>query len=311
MFIDETWTVGNIVKTLREEQGISLMQLSNGICSVTTLSRFEFGGRELDFMMLIMIFKRLGYNPDKYELYASREEIKLYEKQETIRKWKKMREWGKMEEECEEYSRMAGNAPSPFDMQFLACMQGYLKLQKGAYKEGVSLLEQAAAITIPEWNSAWSSQTIMGEGELECLCGLADAYEADDAWKQAAKMRENVLNFLEWKKGAKDYFIETYTEAICKLAQFLLKEEKVKKGVTLCEQGVKALSKTNSLNHWPELLYWKGRCLERLMTEGKAEVQEVTAVFERAYYVFRLMKRGDMAESVRSHMEEVYGWEFT
>lgn len=307
MFINETWTVGNIVKTLRDEQGINLQQLSNGICSVTTLSRFESGGRDMDFMMLIMILKRLGYNPDKYELYASPEEIRLYGKQETIRKWKKMKEWGKMEEECAEYSCMAGNSPSPFDMQFLACMQGYLKIQQGAYKEGITFLEQAAAITMPEWNGAWSSQTIMGEGEVECLCGLADAYEADGAWKQAAKMRENVLNFLEWKREPKDYFIEAYTDTISKFVPFLLKEGKAKKGVMLCEGGLKALSKTNRLNHWPELLYWKGRCLEEL----KAEVQEVTAALERAYYVFRLMKRGDMAEAVRSHMEEEYGWEFT
>ncbi len=66
----------------------------------------------------------------------------------------------------------------------------------------------------------------------------------------------------------------------------------------------------SSLHHWPELLYWKARCLEALSKEGKTDAGEVSEAYQRAYYIYRLFQNETMAETVLLQAGEEYGWEF-
>lgn len=61
MFFENSFTIGSIIKQLREEQGISGVQLSRGLCSPATLSRIEADEREMSLIFSGMLFGRLGY----------------------------------------------------------------------------------------------------------------------------------------------------------------------------------------------------------------------------------------------------------
>ena len=71
----QQWTVGDIIRKMREEAKIGLEQLSRGLCSVATLSRIEAGEREMDLLLAWRIFQRLGYKIDKYELLCHRSRV--------------------------------------------------------------------------------------------------------------------------------------------------------------------------------------------------------------------------------------------
>ena len=89
IYTEDIWTIGNIIKMLRDEQEVTGAQLSYGLCSPTTLSRIEASEREMNVIFSMVLFGRLGYHPDKFELYGSKEEYAQYEQREFMQDLKR------------------------------------------------------------------------------------------------------------------------------------------------------------------------------------------------------------------------------
>lgn len=315
MFIEDTWTVGSIVKQLREEQGISGVKLSYGLCSPATLSRIEAGDREMDLIFAVILFGRLGYYPDKFELFGSKEEYVQYERRALIQKLKRNQEYEQMKLELNRYENDWKGAieKDRLQQQFIDSMRGFLYIHENddmKYIQGVRLLERSAAFTIPEWKGNWAHESIISETELEILNMLADAFEVSGNWKNAFDMRRNIYVYMEKKQTNKVQMLQLYTGIICKMVPVMLKQHNVGQALEICEHGLNALSEKGRLYHWPDLLYWKGCCLEELYRRGKGERVSVIAVYTRAYYIYRLFHREEDAEKVRQYLdEEEPGWE--
>lgn len=75
------YNIGNFIKHRREELGITQEELSEGICSVATLSRLENGGRMPTKNHAQALLQRLGYS-DALPFYVSgKEEFEISELQ--------------------------------------------------------------------------------------------------------------------------------------------------------------------------------------------------------------------------------------
>lgn len=291
MFIEDTWTVGSIAKQLREERGISAAQLSYGLCSPTTLSRIEAGEREMDLIFAVMLFGRLGYYPDKFELFGSKDEYVQYEQRASIQKLKRKREYEQMALELARYQKdwKAIIEKDRLQQQFVDSMRGFLYIQeKGGANciQGVKLLEKAAAFTIPKWQGNWVQESLVSENELDILSILADAFEASGDMQNAFDMRSNIYIYMEKKLTNRIQMLQLYTEIICKIVPVILKQHNVGQALEMCEHGLNALSEKGRLYYWPDLLYWKGRCLDELYRIGKSEKAFASAAYIRAYYIY-------------------------
>lgn len=315
MFIEDTWTVGSIAKQLREEQGISAAQLSYGLCSPITLGRIEAGEREMDLIFAVMLFGRLGYYPDKFELFGSRDEYAQYEQRVSIQKLKRKREYEQMALELAQYQKdwKAVIEKNRLQQQFVDSMRGFLCIQEKDHAnriQGVKLLEKAAAFTIPKWKGNWGQESLVSESELDILSMLADAFEASGDLQSAFDMRRNIYIYMEKKRTNRIQMLQLYTEIICKIVPVILKQHNVGQALEMCEHGLNALSEKGRLYHWPDLLYWKGRCLEELYRVGKSEKALVIAAYTRAYYIYRLLHMEEKAEKVKTYLDkEEPGWE--
>src|SRR5574344_1613711 len=80
-------SLGKLVRYEREKKQISIQNLANGICSISTLQRVENGERLPDFFAFERIIERLGksinkmeflYHQGDYEIYYLREVIERY-----------------------------------------------------------------------------------------------------------------------------------------------------------------------------------------------------------------------------------------
>lgn len=315
MFMKDTWTVGSIVKQLREEQGISAAQLSDGLCSLTTLGRIEAGEREMDLIFAVMLFGRLGYYPDKFELFGSKDEYVQYEQRVSIQKRKRERAYEQMAFELARYQKdwKAIIEKDQLQQQFVDSMQGFLDIQEkdGANCiQGVKRLEKAAAFTMPKWQENWVQESLVSEFELDILSILADAFEASGDMPNAFRMRRNIYLYMEKKLTNRIQMLQLYTEIICKMVPVMLKQHNVGQALERCEYGLNALSEKGRLYYWPDLLYWKGRCLEELYRIGKSEKAFAAEAYIRAYYIYRLFHMEEKAEKVKMYLdEEEPGWE--
>ena len=69
----------SLLKNIREYRGISLAQLSLGLCTPSILHYFENGDRIPNYFMRNRLMARLGISPEEFEDYVEDEEYNVIE----------------------------------------------------------------------------------------------------------------------------------------------------------------------------------------------------------------------------------------
>lgn len=76
--------LGFFIKKRREEQGISMEQLSEGLCSVRTAWYLENGEREADRLLQEAMLERLGVGAEDYERYLDYQDYRHWKARQSI-----------------------------------------------------------------------------------------------------------------------------------------------------------------------------------------------------------------------------------
>lgn len=306
----QQWTVGNIVRRMREEAKIGLEQLSRGLCSVATLSRIEAGEREMDLLLAWRIFQRLGYKIDKYELYATEEELQQWEQRSQMEELASREDTERLACAIQTYRQQWGKRveENPLQRQFLAYMQGLLDMQKGDFQEAKELLEAAAEEIVPS-REQMVGNAALGEMELEILNALSDIYEHMGEVEKSEKLREMLLENIGREKKRVKIYLKLYTEFFCKHARNMMETKGSARTLNAAETCLKILQEEKKTCCLPELLHIQAKCLEDLF-QKKGETKEVMLKsWQKAYYIYRLYEKPEEAEKIRKYLEETYQWD--
>lgn len=303
------YTIGEIIKALREDQNISIQQLSHNVCSVATLSRIESGKRDIDMMTATILFGRLGYHADKFDIYLDKQEFDLYQLRTSILQKKEQQKFDEMAAELDTYQIQLGNNTTPLHQQFIKYMQGFLKIQSQEFQDAIHFLEESLSVTVPDWNTVSNSKLLLSFQELELLNCLSDAYEKIENEQKAYSIRYAIIHYLEKHNIEKKQMVSLYTKLVCQLAPYFLKQGFVKKSLALCEQGLDILGDTCTLYHLPQIMYWKAKSEEVLLASGERTVKTVIGSYQRAYYFYRMLNQTEEAENLKIYLEENYQWQ--
>lgn len=310
MYNNEKWSMGNIIRDLREEQEMTLTQLCYGLCSISTMNRVEMDDRCIEIQMANRIFQRLGYAFDMFELYGSNEEFEQYEQRIAIEKWIRNGDFKSAETELNKYKDKWKKwiEEDNLQRQFVKYIEGCIAVSEGDIEEGINMIQDAIIITVPMYQNILQDTAIIGEDELIMLNALADGYELNGKKSEAHQIRKEILHYIEKNERRKLNMIEIYTKVICKMAPNMLEDGEAEVCVDLCEQGLKVLGISKRLYHYPDLMYWKAMCLEKL-DNGNNGCNKVVETFKKAYYMYDLFGDQRMAKKIEKHMEEKYAWE--
>lgn len=284
----EGWSMGEIVRFLREEQQISLRQLSYGLCSVTTLSRIECNEREMSMLLAQRILGRLGYQPDKYELYCGDTEFEWYEKRSEILRLRKQRDFSQMKILLRAYENEVGKKRDSLQEQFIKSEKAILELEEGRIETGIQLIKEAISLTVPEWEVEGFSLDVLALEELRLFCTLADAWERATERGKAYPIWKNMIVYLERHERKKEQMAEIYTYVIAKILPYLLECKMEREGLELCEKGLATVSVVFRMNSCCELLYWKARCIRELYRQKKVDKQKLIDSYQSAYYIGKI-----------------------
>ena len=306
----QQWTVGDIVRRMREEAKIGLEQLSRGLCSVATLSRIEAGEREMELLLAWRIFQRLGYKIDKYELYATEEELQQWEQRSQMEELASREDTERLACAIQTYRQQWGKRveEKPLQRQFLAYMQGLLDMQKGDFQEAKELLEAAAEEIVPS-REQMVENAALGEMELESLNALSDIYEHMGEVEKSEKLREMLLENIGREKKRVKIYLKLYTELFCKHARNMMETKGSVRTLNAAETCLQILQEEKKTCCLPELLHIQAKCLEDLF-QKKGETKEVMLKsWQKAYYIYRLYEKQEEAEKIRKYLEEIYQWD--
>lgn len=305
-----TWTIGDIIRRMREEQGIALEQLARGLCSVATLSRIEAGDREMDLLLASRVFQRLGYSVDKYEFYASAEELEQWDQRQNMQRLALSGETKSLDGELEQYKRKWAKEirNNPIQKQFTGYIQGVLLTHEKRFPEAVKVLEEAVSCTVPEWKKE-GGEAVIGGMEIEILDRLGDAYEQMGESDQGSQVRELLIYNIGASRQRMRTYLRQYTEILCKNADKTLEEKGANRTLRSIDEVLGLMSEEKTIYRWPELLELRARCLERLYREGSVEKKAVLSAWQKTYYIFRLFEKWEKAEEIHRYLEEEYQWE--
>lgn len=307
---NDKWTMRDVERRSREEQNIMITQLSKGLCTPSALSKFENADINMGMFLLERIFQRLGSQMDRYELFGTRAELELYDRRCAILNEADQKDYECIERELEEYERLTGENMDNLQTQFILEMRGSLSLYwYKDYERGLCLLESSIAQTVPDWDKDWNSNDVIGIDEVRIFEKLFEAYGLAGRRETANELGEKLLFYLENQKENKGLYISVYNRIVCQIIPWLLEQKQERKGLTLAETALTALSESGKSFQWADLLYWRAKCLERLCEHGEVEQQEAVQALQKAYYIYRLFGQNEAAEKVRGYLTERYRWD--
>lgn len=303
----QNWTVGDIVRRMREEEKLGLEQLSKGLCSVTTLSRIETGEREMDLLLAWRIFQRLGYKIDKYEIYATEEELQQWEQRSRIEVLAANGDTEHLALAIRQYQKQWGEKveSNHLQKQFLEYMQGLLKIQEKHFQEAKEFLESAAGEMVPNWEKEMN-QAALGEMELEILNHLGDVYGYLGKQKKSEEIWEGLLENISREKKRIKTYLKLYTEVFCKHARNMVETKGAARTLKAVEECLKIMQEEKKICHWPELLHIQAKCLEVLFQKNQVEKETMLKSWQKTYYIYQLYEKQEEANKICEHLEGTY-----
>lgn len=305
MNIKEQWSIGTLIRNMREKQNITQANLCRGLCSPSTMNRFESGERDMGMLMAFRIFQRLGYTLDSFELYVSNIELEQYEQRILIEQYRDAGDLSRMRQSLHDY-QLKWMDDDPLQQQFIKGMESYIHVQEGNIDMGITELEYALELTVPEHTKSLQKSVLVGEDELKLFNMLACANETAGESVKAFKIRERIIDYLELNEIKKDQMIKLYVEVASELAPGLFEMGRIDECLTLCESGIETLSQRKRIFYWAELLYWKAKCLENMYHGQKAERECVIEAFQKAYYISDLLENKVLTSFIWHHLMEEY-----
>lgn len=94
---------GQLLETIRIQKFISKTSLARGLCSVSTLSRYESDLFLPDKFIAECLLERLGINPDIFDFVLSEKNYKIAQTRTKIKECLAMRKWNEISSLLDEY----------------------------------------------------------------------------------------------------------------------------------------------------------------------------------------------------------------
>jgi len=160
---------GVFIAKLRKEKGISLEQLSDGLCTPGMLSRFERGEREPEKLLQNRFLTRLGTVPENYENFLGYKEYCRWEKRQGILHNILEENIEQAKVLLEEY-RQTYKMKYSLERQFYLAMLAQIRRYEGASGEELaSMFEEALQLTVPKINSHSFLKRVLSLEEMNLL----------------------------------------------------------------------------------------------------------------------------------------------
>lgn len=237
-------SLGKILQRLRKEQGMSQKELSQGLCSVTTLSRFESGDREPDQILFEALVSRLGKDSTKWELILSENDKKLLEKRSYIEYLTRIGQWDEVEKELQEYEHFNGLSKTLHE-QYQLYIKALLYGQNKHYEEAIN----ACMVALDKTKVKIGKEKLLIEGELlskyelRIVCfigeilleaGIEDLEKLYHYWL-------SIMKYVELRCSDEQYRLRFYSKVYYYLAYISYQRQEYKKSVLYSKKALEEL----------------------------------------------------------------------
>ena len=310
--------MGIFVRVMREAKGYNQEEISDGICSLTTLSRIEKGEREVDFLLIEVLLDRMKVEKTEYEFVLDNDEYDVYEQREEILSFILEKQYEKAKEKLVQYETKY--AQDRLHQQFVFWQRGLLlikELQENKEIEEIKKLEKkkaikeillkAIVITAPEYERKFQEREVLSNIELSCITGMFYCIEHDKEREEALK---ELYQYFKWCKKREKLYPIPYRTAMQYYAECLYRNKKYVQCKQICIEALEELSFTSKLENRAEFFYLKAKAQEKIGFWNEEEKNQCIKDFLTAYYVIAFYDGEVQAEPLKKYIKETYAWQF-
>lgn len=294
---------GFIIKRRREELGYTQEELSDGICSVPTLSRIENGERMPTKEHFEMLLQRLGYSDAMLDAYVDEKQFYLHDLKYRIRQAIILNKLADAKLLLSEYEQLVVN-PTQIDRQFLilCCTLANTKLYTP--QERLQFFEEAIHLTCPKYDHYKFPQILSFE-EILILNNIAVCYSQVGNYEQAIKILYYLKRFYENPVMNREEILRTQALILYNLSKYLGNAERYDECIEVADLGIRIARETGRCSYLDGLLYNRAWSLVRRKRNGDMVTAFSSA--KQAYELANIMENYTAAALYNAFIKTNFG----
>lgn len=289
--------LGEILRSLRKQAGLSQEKLAEGICSSVSISRIENGLQMPSSTVLDGLLNKLGAGTYQIcNIYYKNEKQRAFEEKAELVTG--LISQGNLSEAKEQLALLADRAKdSKINEQFYLLLDASIQLYEQTAPAGIlATLEQALALTKPQIDYFDLRNTLLSIREANILNVIVAALIKLDRTIEAIHLGEELLTALKkHESGLKEYQIIKINLAF-NLAQGMEKEKRYKEALMYSELAEDFSINSTEQMLLPEIEFIKAKAYHLLGND-----EECSRIVKAVVPYMELVKKTSFAELVKDY----------
>lgn len=298
----EEYSIGKIIRAIRESKRINANSLCYGICSASTLSKIENGDRVADYLTLNALFERLGVKVDNFEMLLDEKDYMYFNMRNEIDNAIVACDYELALKLLDNYAKKLNGNKNNLHDQFILIRKADIFLDTNVEKTDIyKLLEEALSCTVENYKERVNDKSLLSENELKCIFNLIDSY---DSVIERSSQYESLISYCQYSKGRHGGPYDIYFKIVEKYAILLCEMKKYKRALRILEEAIDEISKKSDLLNKPELYYILGICNENLI-DNNIDKNICIKNYLIAYNMYYFFGNYQKSNELKKHIEEL------
>lgn len=300
----DSFKIGDVIRKLRIKQDITQEQLSEGICSVSKLSKIENNIQIPTKVNFDAFMQRLGRPGEFHYTFVSEHDFKIQELRFHISENTSLRNYDKafqligiLEQEKE--------ANDNLNRQFIMYIKAIIQKSKGEDLDKIlKLLYDAIRITKPNYDNSNISKLLLTNDELIIINNIAIIEYNKGNRNKAIYIEYEIKNYIEQRIFDNRNKIVIFPMILYNLSKWLGKEERYQEANEICDQGINICIKYGKLTAYGEILLNKA-----CSVYGLGNKKESIIYFKRAYYILDAQENKVYCSLIQEYAKDKFGYD--
>lgn len=303
------YRLGDIIRMTRKSLSITQEQLSNGICSVGTLSRIETGKQNPNRDIYELLMERMGRIRERAYSMLSVSDFKVLDKMRLFEEYIKLYDYDKAEEVLGDIKKNLGN--SNLDRQFMIRAESIInyRLKRIDVSEFLKRLQEAIIITIPMYGTISLSGWPLTYNEAVLLLNISTAYAEMKDYDSAVRILKCAYEAMKQSYMDEQQRVLFHVGIVNNMSKWYGMAGDYEYAIAIANEGIEICKRFKLGNSLPNLIYSVIWCKERLIDRGELpqdSKRDCLNSLLSAYYLASAMQQSFIAQFLKKHINDNY-----
>lgn len=252
--------MGRFIGQLRDHEGITLEQLSRGLCEKSYLNKIENGDREVGKLMTDAFFQRLGKPVELFERILDHEEfVKWTQRQEMIAHLRN----GRADEAESCAAKYREKESCVLDRQFTDIVAINCRALRGASAaELLPMVESALRLTQPDFGKVPFDKLLLSQNEGRLFFAHLQLREEIEGSAAVAEDYRALMRYFKNPRYESRERVYLFPYVACRVIENDFRAGQLAEALSVCEDALAELTREKRLFAYDKLLEWKQKIFD-------------------------------------------------